>query len=288
MTEPLTPPDCDLRGLPFMPLDVVRLGDSDLAALSTGDEFKASVLLWCKSWLQVPAASLPDDDRVLAHLTGLGPNWKKVKAMALKGWIKCTDGRLYHPVVAEKAREAWKHRQAQRERANKRWQSRDDGSTNTTGDATAYAAGDATALPRDMQGTGTVKGEGKEREKPSPAELVKSLKPSLCENPPSGITDAATALNYVCNEARWRPASDTQRQSALSIINGWLALGCTLEFILAGIAQAQRSDPSPTRSLKRFDSTIRGKLRDQLGCDLPHTSADVRFLADSLAKRMAV
>ena len=30
-----------------------------------------------------------------------------MKAGALRGWIKCGDGRLYHPVVAEKANEAW-------------------------------------------------------------------------------------------------------------------------------------------------------------------------------------
>jgi uncharacterized protein YdaU (DUF1376 family) len=120
MTEPdvpapLTPPDCDLRGLPFMPLDVVRLCDSDLAALATGDEFKAAVLLWAKSWVQIPAASLPEDPRILAHLSGAGSRWARVKGMALKGWVKCQDGRLYHPVVAEKAREAWEARTEHRE-----------------------------------------------------------------------------------------------------------------------------------------------------------------------------
>jgi hypothetical protein len=155
VTEPMTPPDCDLRGLPFMPLDVARLSDSDLVALSTGDEFKAAVILWCKSWLQVPAASLPDDDRVLAHLTGLGPRWKKVRPMALHGWVKCDDGRLYHPVVADKAREAWKHRQSQRERANKRW---GNAAASGDGNAAAYAMASHPA----MQGTGTVKGEGEE------------------------------------------------------------------------------------------------------------------------------
>lgn len=94
-----------------MPLDVVRLGDSDLFALSTGDEFKAAVALWCKSWLQVPAASLPTDDRVLAHLSSAGAKWKKVKAIALRGWVECSDGRLYHPVIAEKAIEAMARRQ---------------------------------------------------------------------------------------------------------------------------------------------------------------------------------
>lgn len=114
--DPLTPPDCDLRGLPFMPLDVIRLLDSDIFAKSTGDEFKAALALWCKSWTQVPAASLPDDERVLAHLSGAGAKWRKVRETALSGWVKCSDGRLYHSVVAEKALEALPHRQAHAEK----------------------------------------------------------------------------------------------------------------------------------------------------------------------------
>jgi len=107
---PLTPPECDLRDFAFMPLDVVRLRDSDISAVSSGDEFRCAVLLWCASWHQVPAASLPDDDIVLSQLSGYGrvvKEWKKLRAGALRGWIKCSDGRLYHPVVAEKANEAW-------------------------------------------------------------------------------------------------------------------------------------------------------------------------------------
>lgn len=117
MTEPLTPADCDLRDFAFMPLDVVRLRDSDLSIHVTGEEFRAAVLLWCAAWHQVPAASLPDDDKTLAALAGFGrvvAEWKKVRDGALRGWVACNDGRLYHPVVAEKAREAWrgKHQHA--------------------------------------------------------------------------------------------------------------------------------------------------------------------------------
>lgn len=111
MTEPLVPPEVNLRGLPWMRLDTTRLLDSDLFAMSNGDEFKAAVALWCKSWTQQPAASLPTEDRVLAHLSGAGARWKKVKAMALRGWILADDGRLYHPVVAEQALLAWEERQ---------------------------------------------------------------------------------------------------------------------------------------------------------------------------------
>jgi hypothetical protein len=101
LPDPLTPADCDLRGLPYMPLDVIRLLDSDMFAEATGDEFKAAVALWCKSWTQIPAGSLPNKDPVLAHLSS-AKNWKRVKAGAMRGWILCTDDRWYHPVVAEK------------------------------------------------------------------------------------------------------------------------------------------------------------------------------------------
>lgn len=50
LPEPLVPQEVDLRGLTFMPLDVARLRDSDLAIEATGDEFRAAVLLWCASW----------------------------------------------------------------------------------------------------------------------------------------------------------------------------------------------------------------------------------------------
>lgn len=111
LPEPLTPPDCDLRGMPFMPLDTVRLLDSDFFALATAEEFRIGLVLWCKAWQQVPAASLPDDDRILAHLSGMRDRWCDVRDMSLHGWIKCSDGRLYHPVVAEKAMEALPQRQ---------------------------------------------------------------------------------------------------------------------------------------------------------------------------------
>lgn len=110
LPSPLTPADCDLRDFAFMPLDVARLRDSDLAALETPEACWAALLLWSASWHQVPAASLPDDDRVLAKTAGYGrvvKEWLLVREGALHGWVKCADGRLYHPVVAEKALESW-------------------------------------------------------------------------------------------------------------------------------------------------------------------------------------
>jgi hypothetical protein len=113
MTSPLVPPDINLQGMPFMPLDVNRLRDSQLAIAATGDEFRAAVMLWCASWNQIPAASLPADDQSLAAYAGYGrdvKSWRKVKAGAMRGFVLCDDGRFYHPVVAEKAMEAWAER----------------------------------------------------------------------------------------------------------------------------------------------------------------------------------
>lgn len=120
MTAPLTPAACDLRGLPFMPLECARLLESDLFALTTGEEFKAALALWCKSWTQVPAASMPNDERLLAKAAGLSlAEWRAVSEMALKGWTLCDDGRLYHPVVAEKALAAWLERIEHRKKSAK-------------------------------------------------------------------------------------------------------------------------------------------------------------------------
>jgi hypothetical protein len=117
--QPLVPAIVDLRDFPYMPLDVVRLRDSRLASHVSGEGFRCAVLLWCAAWHQVPAASLPDDDIQLAQYAGFGRSvreWRKVREESLHGWVKCSDGRLYHPTVAEKAMEAWQQRLQQRYR----------------------------------------------------------------------------------------------------------------------------------------------------------------------------
>jgi Protein of unknown function (DUF1376) len=116
--RPLVPAEVDLRDFPYMPLDVVRLRDSNLAGLSNGEAFRAAVLLWCAAWHQIPAASLPNDDRMLARLAGFGRDldaWRAVKDEALWHFEECYDNRLYHPVIAEKAIEAWTLKQKRRE-----------------------------------------------------------------------------------------------------------------------------------------------------------------------------
>lgn len=66
------------------------------------------VNLWMAAWHEVPAGSLEDDEDVLADAAMCeASKWPKVREDVLRGWVKCDDGRLYHPVMAERANEAW-------------------------------------------------------------------------------------------------------------------------------------------------------------------------------------
>jgi hypothetical protein len=110
LPAPLTPAVVDLRDYEYMPLHVARLRDSETAFKTRGDEFRCAVLLWCAAWHQVPAASLPDDEGSLARYAGFGiaiKEWRKVRAGALRGFVKCSDGRLYHAVLATVAVHSW-------------------------------------------------------------------------------------------------------------------------------------------------------------------------------------
>lgn len=189
LPAPLVPPDADLRGYDFMPLLVQRLIDSDFWALSSGDECKAALTLWCKAWTQIPAGSLPDDDKILAHLSGAGQKWSKVKAMALRGWGKCSDGRLHHSVLSGLAADAWEKRQKSREKRDaendrlKRWRKKRE-----TQDETRFETARETHIETSLKRVGEGEGqrEGKEesslrsdspRPPPAPADRGAGGKP---------------------------------------------------------------------------------------------------------------
>lgn len=114
MTEPLpappVPADADLTDFKFMPLEVARLRRSKAWLICKRRPELAFFMLnlWTVSWHERPAGSLEDDDDVLADAAMCSPErWAKVRAEVLRGWFKAADGRLYHPVVAEKVADSW-------------------------------------------------------------------------------------------------------------------------------------------------------------------------------------
>ena len=116
--EPLVSASVDLNGMPGFMLDVQRLFASELWAIASGDEFKAAVALWGRAWQQSPPGSLPNDERLLASFSGNAAKWKKLRAIALKGFVECSDGRLYHKTLCEDVNAAWAKRLKFRERTS--------------------------------------------------------------------------------------------------------------------------------------------------------------------------
>ncbi len=162
LPEPLNDVSIDCRGLPFMPLHTARLKDSEFLAVSSGDEFKAGVMLWVKSWSEIPAGSLPDNDQVLAKATGYSlAHFQRLKIVAMRGFIPCSDGRLYHPAICDFAAAASRRRKNTAEAANTRWAAeRKKRAGKSAKPATPRnARADAPAQGEQYKGEGESKGE---------------------------------------------------------------------------------------------------------------------------------
>lgn len=115
MIQALPPPpvssDVDLTDFAFMPLEVSRLRRSKAWLVCKRRPELAFYMLnlWTAAWHERPAGSLEDDDDVLADVAMCpSKEWPKMKADVMRGWVKCSDGRLYHTTVIEKVQEAWK------------------------------------------------------------------------------------------------------------------------------------------------------------------------------------
>lgn len=103
------PDEIDLRSSDYMPLYMKRLKESRtwLKAKSNPALGFYSINAWMFAVVQRPAASIEDDDDVLAHACECHPkDWPGVKAKVLRGWT-LLGGRWHHPVVAEIALEMW-------------------------------------------------------------------------------------------------------------------------------------------------------------------------------------
>lgn len=117
LPDPLVPADCDCTDLDGFFLNTERLMASELVALSSHEVVAAALFLWCRAWKQSPAASLPDDDRVMAAFAKLPlARFGKIKSEVLRGFVKCSDGRLYHRILAKEAMAAYERKIAFRKR----------------------------------------------------------------------------------------------------------------------------------------------------------------------------
>lgn len=272
-----------------MPLDVQRLRDSDLAALESPEACWAAVILWCVSWHQVPAASLPDDDRILAKFTGYQrapKDWQKIKKAAMRGWVLCSDGRFYHPVVAEKARESFAGKLKQRwatecariKKSNQRhetknpepsfeyWMSQRT-AVNVPRDSPKLSPKTIDDRPQDVpretaskgQGEGKGKGKGQGKEVSKPRDVFFGLdhvKP--CEE-----TGRSLVNGWYLDRTQERVFEAAKIDNARWMGNikpliSWLADGIEPDTIVAAIARrAEQANYAVPHSLNYFDIPVR-------------------------------
>ena len=208
--DPMTPADCDLRGMEWLPLYGGRLFGSDFDSHATDAEFRAGMQLWWAAWNQIPAASLPEDDLTLCRLAGFGRDvkaWRKVRDRALHGFVLCSDGRLYHRALSLFAIESWGRRLGDRARkARWREQQRD----------------------ADSAGDGTSPGRGRRRGQNGPVPVSETAdetrrdetRPLKSESAPTGrsLEDQTSPPSSAHGAAEGRPAHDTA-----SILKGLVA-----------------------------------------------------------------
>lgn len=263
MTEPLTAPEIDLRSLPYMPLDVVRLRDSDIACTANGDAFRAAVLLWCASWHQVPAASLPADNTSLARYAGYGRDlkgWAKVSREALHGFILCSDGRLYHPVVAEKAVEAWTKRQAYRDRTTRATEARRNGKSYRNDQRNDVRNVEIDTERNDHQGKVR---EGKGREKDT--KVIGAARGSL-------ISEDAFRTSKELAEALGKQPDEPDWVGFPYSIQAWLNDGATPDLILSACtAAAAGKSEIPHRNY--FNKVVETALKERANAQASSNSS---------------
>ena len=187
LPEPLVPSEVDVRDLDGFMLNVERLMASELVALSSHEVVAAALFLWCRAWKQIPAASLPDDDRVIAAFARLPlARFKRLRAEVLRGFVKCSDGRIYHKVLGKAAVAAYGRKRAfcdRREKDNERlrqWRAKPSRTANDTESETRHETptetknetrsetNNETRFERSVEGEGEGEGYKKRKNAPPP------------------------------------------------------------------------------------------------------------------------
>lgn len=121
LPEPPYPADTRARGWKFE-LDLERIVDSDTWALAAPELRPWLLMLWAMSWRSTPTGTLPDDDRLIAARIGMPISMLQThRETLMRGWIRHSDGRLYHDTISETVVEmlAAKYRDALRKRVGR-------------------------------------------------------------------------------------------------------------------------------------------------------------------------
>lgn len=105
--QPLVPAKCFMGTMPAILVDINKLQKSKiwLCQSHTAIFGWANLVMTC--WHSNPCSSLPNDEDLLKHYSGLGRKWNKVRDIVMADFILATDNRFYHKYVAQKCLEIW-------------------------------------------------------------------------------------------------------------------------------------------------------------------------------------
>jgi hypothetical protein len=237
LPAPFVPPEVDLRDYEFMPFYGKRLFESDTWALCNDAEKLVALRLWWASWHQEPSGSLPDNDRLLCSAAGKGDvlaAFQKVKANAMRGWIKCSDGRFYHPVVAEIALDVWKTKRkketdnaADRERKRRK-------RAGIPADTTPVSGGLSAGNPAEN----ALKEKVKEKTKGNGG----SSSPEVLGSPRAPEADDDLAIPPFLRAKTLHPQALKALGDAVDASPGWLVFAPLTELLEAGATEADVLD----------------------------------------------
>jgi len=233
LPRPLTPEDCDCTDLDGFMLNVERLLGSELVALSSHEVIGAAVLVWARAWKQRPAASLPDDDKVNAAFARMPiGKYRKLKEEILRGFVKCSDGRLYHKVLAAEAVKAFgkktafrKKRESDAERL-RRWRLGRGETADETLDETEFETGNETRFDDD----GVVQDETRFNTRPK-------SKLDAADAKPIGTIQKNGAMHTRADTAQHRPHVSGSSNKINSRANG--ETSAETRFVAEGQGQGQ-------------------------------------------------
>lgn len=286
LPSPLVPPEVDLTDFGFMPLEVRKLLSSSLWIKAKKDPRlgHAAMSLWCESWHQVPCASLPDDDEVLADLARCDEKeWKRVRDRVLVNFVKCADGRLYHETVAKKAVESWAAKVAQRARTKAATEAR-EAKKRERDEQRDVPRNDERDEQRDdsrdvHQGTGTgtgrVKGQG---------DLLSEAKASGDAAPPPSPVAMTKAELWAAGKSLLAQQGMPAAQCGTFI--GKLVKDYDGEFVHAAVVSAVGEQPADAASyLKAACMRMKGERKDPATVtDNPDVAATAARLAAEAAR----
>lgn len=275
MTKPPVPRTLDLRDFARMPLDVEKLLDSDTWLLASGDEAKAAITLWAKAWHQVPAGSLPNDERILAKLSGAGEKWEQVREVALRGFELCDDGRLYHPIVCEIAEEVFARRRQKSEAGKSRWNKKKPGgaahkrrmSSEDASHEQRTSSEDAANEQKPCAAYAIEREREREREREKNNRESSPVRSQSLPPGGAGNDELARQALEVLQEVLAICNCDGTSMATVGPVIGWLQAGCDPELDIYPAIRRIAAKPDfepPMHSVKCFNGVVNRARTDRL------------------------